>query len=289
MTAETVGTSEEIDSVAHLFALGYTDPADAAVRLAARERAERQLLAQAEERLKAGELAEATALLESAESGDADWTAPRHLLARVYFRMGQFDKAAECLAWLECRGVEHAELSLLRAQLLWRRRDLDQAVEEAAYAKCLHDPLPQADLLLAEMALRRGELDSAEAGFERVRTAMPENAAALAGLAAVALRRGEFEAAVDWALQSLDLDMRAAAVHFRLGIALAKLGRTREAIVALQTAAACNPRVAGPYWWLERLARSDGELDAAARFRALGREVVQRRRAARARTAWPSG
>lgn len=280
MLEETSGVREAA-SVRHLVALGYVDPVAQTARQAALARAQQATLLAAEKQLKLGEVATAIESLESLIDPSSDWSAPRHLLARAYSQTGRWADAAAQLHWLECQGVEHAELSLLRARMALRARALDAVRDHAEYAKCLQHPLPAAEKLIGEIAYRRGDLQSAEAAFKRVVEMPGAQPTAWAGLAAVALRRDELEQAIECSLQALEQQPRMASAHYRLGLALWKLNRLPEAMTALSTAAALNPRWAGPYRWLSRLARALNDFDATERYRRLGAEVIARRRSNR--------
>jgi tetratricopeptide (TPR) repeat protein len=268
-------------AVRHLVALGYEDPLEAATRQANVERSQRAQLAGAEELLKAGDATGAIAELESMIDAAADWAAPHQLLARAYYRMGRWRGAAKQLEWLESHGVEHAELALLRAQLALRTRSLEAARDHASYAQALHQPLAAADVLIGDVEFRLGDLAAAETAYTAYHGAIEAqgpHATALAGLAAVALRRGELAEAVDWSLQAIEQAPKMTTAHYRLGLALWRLQRPREATAALRTAAALNAQLAGPYRWLTIIATEEGDLAAAEGYRQLGQAVVERRR-----------
>ncbi|MBA4106005.1 MAG: hypothetical protein C0485_09625 [Pirellula sp.] len=271
----------ESTAVRHLVALGYEDPLEAATRQAAVERSQRAQLASAEELLKAGDATGAIAALESMIDAAADWSAPHQLLARAYFRTGRWRAAGERLEWLESHGVEHAELALLRARLALRARSLEAARDHAAYAKALHQPLAAADVLIGDVEFRLGDLAAAETAYRGAVEVQGPHATALAGLAAVTLRRGELAEAIDWSLQAIEQDPKMTTAHYRLGLALWRLQRPREATAALVTAAALNAQLAGPYRWLATIATTEGDLAAAEKYRQLGRAALKRRRQVR--------
>jgi tetratricopeptide (TPR) repeat protein len=275
------GATTESAAVAHLVALGYEDPVEAAARSAAVEQARQAMLKAAEELLKKGDVATAIDSLESMCGDASEWAAPHHLLARAYYLAGRWDAVDERLRWLECQGVEHAELALLRAKLALRKRSLDAASDQAEYAKHLHHPLPAADILLGEVEYRRGNLAAAEVAYRRAIEAPGPNAAAWAGLAAIALRRDELAEAIDWSLRAIELEPRLASAHYRLGLALQKLQRPREATAAIRAVAALSPMLAGPFRWLALLAVNQGDSVSADEFRRLGKEIIARRRLSR--------
>ncbi len=271
------GATTESAAVAHLVALGYEDPVEAAARSTAVEQARQATLKAAEELLKKGDVATAIDSLESMCGDASEWAAPHHLLARAYCLAGRWDAVGERLRWLEWQGVEHAELALLRAKLALRKRSLDAATDQAEYAKHLHHPLPAAEVLIGEVEFRRGNLAASEAAYRRAIEVPGPNAAAWAGLAAIALRRDELAEAIDCSLRAIEQEPRLASAHYRLGLALQKLHRTHEATAALRAAAALNPTLAGPFRWLALLAVKQGEPVAAKEFQRLGKEVIARR------------
>lgn len=281
MREESSGATTESASVAHLVALGYEDPVEAAARSAVVEQAQQATLKSAEELLKTGDTAAAIDSLESIVDDAFEWTAPHHLLARAYYRAGRWDAADERLRWLECQGVEHAELALLRAKLALRKRSLDAARDQAEYARHLHHPLPAADVLIGEVEYRHGNLAAAEDAYRRAIEVPGPNAAARAGLAAIALRRNALAETIDWSLQAIEQDPRLPSAHYRLGLALHKLQRPHEATAALRAAAALHPTLAGPFRWLALLASEQGDPAAAEELRRLGKEVIARRRLSR--------
>jgi Tfp pilus assembly protein PilF len=281
MREESSDATTESAAVSHLIALGYEDPVEAASRWAAVERARQATLKVAEELLKQGDAAAAVDSLESMIDDAPDWTVPRHLLARAYYRAGRWSEVGEQLRWLECQGVEHAELALLRAKLALRARSLDEACDQAEYARHLHHPLPVADVLIGEVEYRRGNLAAADGAYRRATETPGPNAAAWAGLAAVALRRDDLAQSIDWSLRAIEQDPRMASAHYRLGLALYKIHRPHEATAALRAAASLAPMLAGPFRWLVRLASEQGDVAAEEEYRRIGREVIARRRLSR--------
>lgn len=275
-------------SVQHLLELGYEDPWELAARQQAKQRAQQAELNRAEELVRAGQVTEAIALLESAAAADAEWTAVRHLLARAYFRSGRFADAMAMLDWLEVHAVEHVELALMRATIALRQRQFDAAVDQAAYAGRLQSPLPAAELIVAEVAFRRGNTAAAEQTYRSVVEQFPQQAEAYVGMAAMAMREGRCEDAADWALQAIELDGRRWQAHCHLGRALIRLGQVSAAKTALDTAARLAPERAAPLYWRRRIAELEGDAAAAETYRELGRQRLARRRPTAAGTSGPS-
>jgi predicted Zn-dependent protease len=265
--------------VQHLIELGYTDPDVAALRDAALRQQLEAELQKARERYKHGELPEAERLLTQLVVDDPDWVSPRQVRAEIYYRTGEIDRARADLDWLAEHGVEHPRLSLISGAIAVGRREFASALDELEYARHLEATLPGVDTLVGTALLRLGRLEQAGAAFGRAIETKPDDATAYDGLAAVSLRRTEFEEAADFALQALEHDMQLYTAHCHLGMALARLGRPNEAIMAFETAAKTRSDRAAPYYWMSQIAA--GQLHDSQRvdaYRNRGKEVVRHRR-----------
>ena len=208
-----------------------------AERRRAREPARESARRTAETLLAEGRVAEGITALERLAEQEPDWTVPHHLLARAFHSARRLDDALAHLDWLTFHGIETAQVVLLRAAVEFGRRRLDAALDFAIYARRLDERIAGAHALIGDVYYRRRRLADAEEAYRDELASHPRSAPALAGLAAVALRRGDFEGAVDFALSSLEQDFRQPATHYRLGVALARLGRAAEALTARATAA----------------------------------------------------
>ncbi len=264
----------------HLVELGYSDPVQlAAERQRAAEALERSLR-EAGQLASAGRVADAVALLNPLAQREPASPRPRQALAQANLRAGDVEQALVHLRWLEIHGYEHAEFALMRAAIALQRRELDEALDQAQYALHLQQPLPAADVIRGEVQFRRGDLREAEEAYRRALDADSRCAAALAGMAAVALRRGDCESSVDWALRAIEVAPREPSVHYRLGWALARMGRREEAVAALRQAAKLGPHLAGPHRSIARLCAGVDEPGAAVHAR-MARAIVASRRGRR--------
>ncbi|MEX2172254.1 MAG: hypothetical protein WD851_23240 [Pirellulales bacterium] len=273
-----MNTPSQSDSVRHLVELGYEDPFDAAEREAAKRRRRDAQRAEAEALIASCHFDKAIALLEQLADEFPDWAAPHLRLAQTHVRGQQFAAARRHCQWLTYRGFESAALAILRATVELGERQFDAAIEQANYAKCLSDDSTSADAILGEAYVRRGDLDAATAAFERVFVARPVDANALGGMAAIALRRRDYVRTIDYALAALEQNLSLPAVHYRLGVALASLGRSVEARAALETSSRLDPWRAAPYRWLARLSAQRGETELARQMTIAGRERIRQRR-----------
>ena len=271
-------SSEEGASVRHLFELGYEDPQEIAECRRREATLHEAKLDQARQLLDARSPAAAVALLEQIATKPVESPGLHWLLARAHFDVGNLNPALAELRWLETHGYERTEFALLRGSIALRQRRLREAIERAEYAHCLQQPCVQADILLGEAQYRLGDLSSAEASYRHALAEEGSNPSALAGLAAVALRRGKLEAAVDFALQALELNPRMATVHYRLGLALLRIERKQEAAAALNVAAQLAPQLAGPHRLLTLIYAGVDELKAA-QHRSKAANIIAHRRA----------
>lgn len=259
--------------------MGYVDPDVLAAREAALRSQLEAELQEATKRYETGDIDQAAHLLERLAIDDPDWVAPHHLLAEIYYRAGRLDDSQSQLDWLTEHGVERPRLALMGGAMALAKRDFAAALEALKYAAHVEPKLPSVHTLLGKVLLRLGKLDSAKDSFQIAVQHNPSDAFAYDGLAAIQLRCGEFEDAANFALESLEHDMQLFAAHYRLGLALANLGRPREAITALQTSARTNINRAAPYYWMSRIAEKQlADPVLASHFFEQGREVVRRRR-----------
>jgi tetratricopeptide (TPR) repeat protein len=273
---------ENDGSVRHLFELGYVDPvAEAARESSLRDLLESELSYAASLR-KHQRYEEAVAVLEKLTRDDPDWISPHQMLAEIHFRLGKWSKAQVQLDWLTYHGVERPRLAMMSGALAIAKRDLPAAVELLEYARHLEPDLPGVQTLYATALLRQGKLTLAADSFQDALQRNPNDARALDGVAAICLRTNDFEGAADWALRSLEQNMQLSQAHFHLGVALAHLDRSNEAIAAFETFARLEPDRAAPYYWLARLAeRQVGDFARAQNYRMSAKQILCRRRARR--------
>jgi tetratricopeptide (TPR) repeat protein len=266
-------------SVRHLIELGYVDPDEVAARDAAVLRQQKIELRRAAELVSAGQLHEASVVVEKLLSADSEWIAPRRLLAEIYFRAGQFNEAQAQLDWLTYHGVEHPRLALIEGAMALSRRDMAAALEALEYAAYVEPALPSVHTLCGTALLRAGRLDEAADAFRQAIEQNSSDARACDGLAAIVLRQGRFEEAADWALQALEKNMQLFHGHYHLGLALMHLDRHHAALQTLETSARVDPDRSAPYYWLSRIAECQlNDPALAARYRQRGRDVIRGRR-----------
>jgi predicted Zn-dependent protease len=268
-------------TVQYLIDLGYTDPDLVALRESTLRQQLEAELQKAREQYKRGELQNAERTLMQLVADDPDWINPRQLLAEIYYRTAQIERAQAELDWLAEHAVEHPRLALISGAIAIGHRDFASALDELEYARHLEPTLPGVDVLIGTAQLRLGHVDSAEAALQQAIDKKPDDAAAYDGLAAISLQREDSEEAADFALQALEHDMHLFTAHYHLGLALAHLGRPNEAIAAFETAARIHPDRAAPYYRMARIAGEQlQDLQRSNSYRDRGKEIVRRRRQA---------
>lgn len=119
-------------------------------------------------------------------------------------------------------------------------RDADAV---AAFVACERGAPPTGFLLdrLGWAYLRLGRLEEAERVLRRSRELEPEGRFAPFALAGILLDRDRPAEAAEEALQAIGRHYRWPEAHARLGVALARLGRTREAVRAFEISIAQRP------------------------------------------------
>jgi tetratricopeptide (TPR) repeat protein len=269
---------DENDSVRHLIELGYDDPDAVAAREAAVRRQLEAEFQDAAKRYSRGDIEEAGRLFEKLAVDDPDWTAPRQVLAEIYYRAGRLADAQLQLGWLAEHGVEHPRLALIAGAVALSHREFIVALEALDYAAFVEPNLPSVHTLLGMVLLRLGQSEAAQSSFTKAIERNPADVNAYDGMAAICIQRGEFEEAANFALEALAHDMQLFRAHYHLGVALSKLNRLHESIAALETAAKMDVNSAAPYYWLSRIAQKQlADPHRAAEYLDKGRAVIRRR------------
>ncbi|MDZ4657601.1 MAG: alkaline phosphatase family protein [Bythopirellula sp.] len=251
-TASGLAHNQEIE---HLTELGYTDPFDVAASEVAVQCQRTATLNRAISLMDAGLLVQATAVLEQLTQQHPDWFHSRSLLAETYYRGRRRFAAREEIDWLTCHGFENAQLYLLSAAIEFADRQFDRALEELCCARRGKAIPPGASLLAGNIHLRKLNFPAAERAFQQSLEYDGPTASALDGLASVKLHLGEYEEAAVYALDALEKDMRLGKAHYHLSAALYFLNKPQEALQALSSWAAVEPRAAAPYRWMARVYR----------------------------------
>jgi len=180
--------------------------------------------------------AKAIPLLEEilAENSANEWCSLT--LARCQIRLGKFAEARAGLEALAPATRQLGQVQLIFADLAFAEKNPALALEhlQTAERTCVGHPLLFNQLGRAYLQLERW--GDANAAYQKSLEVEPENPAAFDGLARVHLERGELESAVEKSLQAVGLIHYFPEAHFHLATGLDHLGKTREAILAYETA-----------------------------------------------------
>jgi tetratricopeptide (TPR) repeat protein len=270
---------DDESSVQHLIELGYVDPDEAAAVEASRRRQQQDEFKRAAELAVGNQLDDAAKVLEVLSAEDPNWAAPRQLLAEVHYRAARFNDAQSQLDWLTYHGVESPRLALLAGAIALRRREIVLAIELLEYAAHVEPDLPSVHRLFGTALLRAGRVNEAADSFGEAVRRNVADVRALDGMAAACLRLAKFEEAADWSLRALEHDMHLFDAHCHLGLALAGLNRSEDALRALEASAKVDPNRSGPFRWMAKIAREQlNDPERAAGYLQSGRALTRQRR-----------
>lgn len=115
------------------------------------------------------------------------------------------------------------------------------------------DQIASRSLNAARAQFRRGQIVAAKYGFRRVAVLKPGDLEATTGVAEMLLRSGDPDAAAGWARRCIKMAPQASGPYALLGRALARAGRTTEALGALEQALQRNRADRQLRWDLSRL------------------------------------
>lgn len=159
-------------------------------------------------------------------------------LAQLYHANGFVSQAESCYLGLEAYQPEAAEWPYLLAALKEDYRDKTAVIANLQRSLRLDPTYSLGYRRLGEAYVDSGQIEEARAAFARRLEAAPEDAWALAGMGRAALFAGDWAEAERWLLQALEAE----------------------------------ERLALPYELLPELYHEIGDIEAAKRFRELGRE-----------------
>lgn len=162
----------------------------------------------------------------------------RFQLAACLMRLGKWSECYEAIESIggDLRASSYVRLMLASVAIGEARMGDALAIAKNVAAAPIDDPVLANRL--GQVFLELKIWDDAESTFLASRALLEENPVALDGLAQVSLERGHFEIALAHSLLAVGLTHFFPGAHFRLGQALAGLGKTTEAIAALETSLA---------------------------------------------------
>jgi tetratricopeptide (TPR) repeat protein len=179
------------------------------------------------------------------------------MLADVLIRNRLFDQAGEVLGKIQAEKREHPGVKLLLA-------DLELCQGRAAQALEILDSIAQFDAGLPKLQFKRGAACMALQKWREAETCFllalgdePESPFVHNGLAQIYLMTSQPHKALEHALEAVGLMHYFPDAHFHLGVALAKLGRDDDAILAFETCERMTQGAAQPQAWLAELLRAN--------------------------------
>ena len=175
--------------------------------------------------------------------GDDDTEYREHCcveLALCFASMGRYEECKTMLEELPEKRLERPLGQMLLAQVCVSEGKPKEALEYLERAGEISKN-PQGLATIGSAMFSLGRLDEADDAFTRALALDEERSHAWQGRAQVALKRRENEQAIDFALRAVGLTHRLAISHYVLGVALARLEKFDEAILALETAIAVAP------------------------------------------------
>jgi predicted AlkP superfamily phosphohydrolase/phosphomutase/tetratricopeptide (TPR) repeat protein len=156
-------------------------------------------------------------------------------LALIFAHLGRYKECKKLLDELPEKRLERPLGQMLYAQICVSEGKPAKALEYLGRAGEISQN-PQGLTTVGSAMFSLGRFDEADDAFTRALVIDEERAYAWQGRAQVALKRKEYEQAIDFALTAVGLTHRLAIAHYVLGVALARLERPDEAILALETA-----------------------------------------------------
>jgi tetratricopeptide (TPR) repeat protein len=134
-----------------------------------------------------------------------------------------------------------------------------------------------AHLRIGSGCLRARRIEEAEGAFRKALEADRSSAGARLGMARVRLAQQRHEEAAQEAIEAIRLRYFLPAGHFYLGLALARLGRLREAAAAFETCASMRPGLLNAHRWLASIYTRIGEREKAAEHSLRAAEIRRKR------------
>lgn len=180
--------------------------------------------------------ARAIPLLEefASENGPNEWSTL--VSARCHMRLGKFAEARTILQHLSLEEQQSPQVQIAFADLAFAEGNKGEALSHLQVAERTNVSHPSHFNQIGRGYLQLAQWSDAETAFKNSLAAEPDNPAAFDGLACVHLERNEPENAVEKSLQAVGLIHFFPEAHFHLGVGLERLGKTKEAIMAYETA-----------------------------------------------------
>ena len=271
--------AESLQAVRHLIELGYVDPPDDDVQRAIERTLEQNKYNLARSLMDGRQPTRAIALLEELLQ-----KRPAHIgygatLFEAYFMVGRMADARRVAEAIWARGYRGPLVNLALGAVAMAERRMDEALRYLKDAERATPDDPGVYVMIGRAYLRLQEWEQARQAFATALQLDEDNEAAWEGLASAALGQGDDAQAAEHALHAVALRSDYPEAHYRLGVALARLGRATEAAEALRRCLAIQPNLLAAYGRLIDL--YEGPLldeGHARRYRRQAQEIILQRR-----------
>lgn len=182
-----------------------------------------------------------------------------HQLVACCFQSGYLRQAEQLLLALS-DGAEpdNAPVMLMLARIKLLRGDLGGALKNLLTADAMNPRVPATYTQIGDVYASLLQWDKARSAYENAVALDPDNALAVQGLSSAYRRLGLNQETADTALQAVGLLHRLPIAHFNLGVAMARSGETKRAIVAFETALGFRPNMLNTHRYLAILHRENG-------------------------------
>jgi tetratricopeptide (TPR) repeat protein len=246
-------------SVRQLAALGYLCAEGVEGAQAARFAEQEARFNLATVHLHHGRPAAALALLQ--QLCDETALQPRYEVSRLLSlsRLSRHPEVLREVERLEAAGCVSAQFDLLAAAAWSAEGRGAEALERMDRAAAREPANPVVHQVAGDYRLARRRLAPAQACYAKAIELDPDNAQARSGMAQVALDLGDFEGAAEHALASLQHVFWNPLAQFRLGQALAGLGKRAEARRAFEHAVEQSPAFAEAHCRLAAMSDEEGD------------------------------
>ena len=241
------------------------------------------LLAQANSKMKIGELKSADDLLQESLKNDPSFAPAHRVLSELWLRKGDLFKANE-YATMAVRIDEDFRpwwngLNNIRSKIQNGKRNVQQGKYEKAMQEYeaiaeKYPYFPEAQFYMGLTKFRQKDIEAAAFYFSEALKIYPDHQKARKGLNNVtkqflnngnkAYKRGDLEKATQYYLKTIQFDKQYYLAYFQLGVLEKKMGNPDQAIAYLNKAIELKPDFHKAWFTLGASYESDNNLDSAA-------------------------
>jgi predicted AlkP superfamily phosphohydrolase/phosphomutase/tetratricopeptide (TPR) repeat protein len=244
----------EQEAMEQLIALGYIEKPDENMEKALKRTSNESQFFLARVHINKHQFNQALPILESLVQENPDQTRYAFQLAKCYYVTGNLEKCREVSeSILKQIKKETPQLLLLRGSLALAEGNYTTALE---YLKKAEDQAPRLPTLHQQIGLtylKMRHFPDAEQAFLKALEIDPDSAIAYDGLSRVYLRMRRNEEAASAALHAIGLLYHYPSAHYKLGVALVRLGQYERAAEAFEVVLAMAPGLKRVHRILKRL------------------------------------